>query len=216
MATKKAVVTETISIPAIEIKTTTIKLIGDSPLIIHAWSDKAKKMILDKQMKKASKGREAKNPIEDVIESLYWLEGKPEEYTEAAFAESIQNGARFGFPTVAFKASAVSAAYRCDAVKNKVVMNGNFHIEGELAEIHGVPHPREDMVRIAMGGTDIRFRGQFDEWWTQFTIRYNATMLSLEQIFNAFNLGGFSCGVGEWRAEKGGTFGSYHVAKGNE
>ena len=52
MATKKTETTA-ISIPAIEIRTATIKVVGDSPLIMHAWSDKAKQMILDKQMKKA-------------------------------------------------------------------------------------------------------------------------------------------------------------------
>ena len=92
-----------------------------------------------------------------------------------------------------------------------VTMNGAFHIDGEFVEIHGVPHIREDMVRIAMGGTDIRFRGQFDEWSAIFTAKYNAAVLSLEQLVNMFNLGGFACGLGEWRPEKGGTFGMYHV-----
>ena len=171
MATKKTETTA-ISIPAIEIRTATIKVVGDSPLIMHAWSDKAKQMILDKQMKKAkSKGHDAKNPVEDFIESMYWLNGKPEDYTEEAFAEAIENGARFGFPATAFKASAVSAAYRAGITKNMVTMNGAFHIDGEFVEIHGIPHIREDMVRIAMGGTDIRFRGQFDEWSAIFTAK---------------------------------------------
>ena len=30
-------------------------------------------------------------------------------------------------------------------------------------------------------------------------------------ILMLFNLGGFACGVGEWRAEKGGSFGMFHV-----
>ena len=38
-------------IPAIEISTFELTLVGDSPLIVHAWSEKAKKEILDKQMK---------------------------------------------------------------------------------------------------------------------------------------------------------------------
>ena len=199
-------------IPAIDIRLATIKIVGDSPLIMHAWSDKAKQMILDKQMKKAkSKGHDAKNPVEDFINSMYWMSGKPAAYTEEAFAEAIENGAKFCFPTTAFKASAVSAAYRAGVTKNMVTMNGAFHIDGEFTEIHGIPHIREDMVRIAMGGTDIRFRSQFDQWSAIFTAKYNAAVLSLEQLINMFNLGGFACGLGEWRPEKGGTFGMYHV-----
>ena len=199
-------------IPAIDIRLATIKIVGDSPLIMHAWSDKAKQMILDKQMKKAkSKGHDAKKPVEDFINSMYWMSGKPTAYTEEAFAEAIENGAKFCFPTTAFKASAVSAAYRAGVTTNMVAMNGAFHIDGEFTEIHGIPHIREDMVRIAMGGTDIRFRGQFDQWSAIFTAKYNAAVLSLEQLINMFNLGGFACGLGEWRPEKGGTFGMYHV-----
>ena len=35
-------------------KTAKIRIIGDSPLIVHAWSEKAKRMMLEKQMKKAA------------------------------------------------------------------------------------------------------------------------------------------------------------------
>lgn len=211
MATKK---TENVAvvIPAIDIQTATIKVVGDSPLIVHKWSEKAKKEILDKQMKKAkTKAHDAKDPVRDFIDSLYWLEGEPEEKTEAGFNAAIRNGARFGFPTVAFKASAVAAAYRAGVTKNMVSMNGAFHIDGEFVEIHGVPEMREDMVRVGMGVADIRYRGEFKEWYAVFVVKYNASVLSLEQLVNAFNMGGFACGLGEWRIEKGGSNGAYHV-----
>lgn len=212
MAVKKTENVAAVVIPAIDIKHATIKVVGDSPLIMHAWSDKAKQMILDKQMKKAkSKGHDAKNPVEDFINSMYWLEGKPSEYTEEAFAAAIKGGARFGFPSTAFKASAVAAAYRAGVFKNMVTPNGAFHIDSEMVEIFGVPHMREDMVRIALGGTDIRFRGQFDDWSATFDVKYNAGVLSLEQVVNMFSLGGFACGLGEWRPEKGGQYGMFHV-----
>lgn len=209
MATKE---NKEVFIPAINIQTATIKIVGDSPLIMHKWSEKAKKEILDKQMKKAkTKGHDAKDPVADFINSMYWLEGEPEEKTEEGFAKAIQNGARFGFPSVAFKASAVSAGYRCGVTKDKVSMNAAFHIDGEFVEIHGTPEMREDMVKIAMGTADIRYRGEFKNWYAVFPVKYNASAISLEQLVNLFNLGGFACGVGEWRAEKGGTFGMFHV-----
>lgn len=65
-------------IPAIEISTFELTLVGDSPLIVHAWSEKAKKEILDKQMKVAkTKVRSIRNPAADFIDSLYWLTKKP-------------------------------------------------------------------------------------------------------------------------------------------
>ena len=43
---------ERIVIPEIELRVMKIKIIGDSPLITHKWSEKAKRMMLEKQMKK--------------------------------------------------------------------------------------------------------------------------------------------------------------------
>ena len=125
-------------IPNVEIKTAVLKIVGDTPLIMHKWSEKAKKEILDKQMKKAkSKGHDAKSPIEDFINSMYWLEGEPEEPTAEAFNEAMKHNPRFGFPSVAFKAAAVSAGYRLGVTQNKVSQNAAFHIDGEMVEIHG-------------------------------------------------------------------------------
>ena len=67
MATKKttaAAAEETmvgLVIPPIEKKTFTVKVVGDSSLIVHKWSEKAKKEMLTKQMKQASTGKEAKD-----------------------------------------------------------------------------------------------------------------------------------------------------------
>src|SRR5271166_4833366 len=99
-----------VEIKRIDIQRITITLTGDSALISHAWAEKAKKEMLDKQMKKAKTAKEAKNPLYDFVGSLYWLEGKPElaDVTEDTIEEIIEKGV-FGFPTIAFKAAAVSA-----------------------------------------------------------------------------------------------------------
>jgi len=70
---------------------------------------------------------------------------------------------------------------------------------------------REDMVRIAMGTADIRYRGEFKQWKVRLLVRYNASVLSPAQIYNLFNLAGFGVGVGEGRPEKNGSWGMFHV-----
>ena len=77
--------------------------------------------------------------------------------------------------------------------------------------IHGTPTIREDMVRVGMGVADLRYRGEFREWSVVLPIRFNTAVFTHEQIINLFNLGGFACGIGEWRPERGGSFGMYHV-----
>lgn len=202
-----------ISIPAIELNTLQVKIIGESPLLVHNWGVKAKQKMLDKQMGKAkSKKRDPKNPVEDFIESLYWLDGKPSEYTEEAFARAVANGAWFGFPAVAFKAATVSGGYRANITKDKVSINGAFHILGDFVEITGTPAMNESMVRIGMGTADIRYRGEFPTWEAELPVQYNSGVITAEQLVNLINLGGFVCGVGEWRVEKGGMNGRYRVA----
>ena len=216
MATKK---TDTaIEIRPLDIRRVPLTIVGDTPLIVHAWSEKAKRMMLEAQMG-LSKGKkkEYKNPVEDFINSMYWLSGKPEEYTEEAFAKAVADGARFGFPATAVKAAAVSAAYRQGWSKNKVVLQGEMFIESDengMIEIKTDEPPvmREDMVKVGMGTADLRYRGEFRNWRADIVLRYNANgQFSLENIVNIINAGGFFCGIGEWRPEKGGTNGMYHV-----
>ena len=215
MATAKV---ELIEIRPIEIQKTTIRIVGDTPLIMHAWSEKAKREMLDKQMKKTkSAAREAKNPVEDFIRSMYWLTPMPTDMTEEGFEKAIADGARFGFPVTAFKQAAISAAYRMGWAKDKVSMRGSFFIDGDenqMIEIHSdTPIIREDMVKVGMGTADIRFRGEFRNWYADLTISYNKNgQHTLEQIINIINAGGYVCGVGEWRPERDGQFGMFHVA----
>jgi hypothetical protein len=199
-----------IELPKLDLRTMEVTLVGDSPLISHRWSEKAKKEMLDKQMKKAKQAKEAKDPWMDFCESLYWLSPMPSKPSE----KDIEK-ATFGFPAVAFKAAAVDA---CSHVANitKVEARGSFHIQGDMVKIVGVPSMREDMVRVGMGTADIRYRGEFRDWRCGFTLRFNANVISPEQILNLFNTAGFAIGVGEWRPQKDGSFGMFHVAKESE
>ena len=216
MATKKAN-TEVIEIRPIEIKKVTIRIVGDTPLIMHAWSEKAKRMMLEAQMGIAKgKKKEAKNPVDDFIRSMYWLTPMPEDGTMESFEEAIANGARFGFPVTAFKQAAISAAYRMGWAKDKMSMRGAFFIDSDengMIEIHSdTPEMREDMVKVGMGTADIRYRGEFKNWYADLTISYNANgQYSLENIVNIINAGGYVCGVGEWRPERDGQNGMFHV-----
>jgi hypothetical protein len=183
-----------ISVPKLNIQTFGISLVGDTSLICHAWSAKAKKQMLIKQTKQAKQAKEAKDPRQDFLDSLY---PHPE--------------GGYGFPTVAFKSAAVDACSHIDGV-TKVEARGAFHIDGELVRIEGEPISREDMVRVGMGTADIRYRGEFKAWTCSFLVRFNANVLSAEQIVNLFNTAGFAIGVGEWRPQRDGSHGMFHVA----
>ncbi len=181
-----------IEVPQIEVERLQLTMIGDSPLIVHAWSEKAKKEMLDKQMKKAKQAKVAKDPERDYQDAFYFTED-----------------GKYGFPCVGFKAAAVTACRYADM--KMTAARGAFHVEGEMVEIIGEPRMREDMVRIAMGTADIRYRPEFPEWKVTLTVAYNVRAISVEQIINLFNIAGFGVGVGEWRPEKDGQYGRFHV-----
>lgn len=188
-----------VELPVLNIQRIEVTLVGDTPLIMHKWSEKAKKEMLAKQMKKAKLAKEAKDPQRDFEESIYMLKD-----------------GRYGFPVIAFKAAAVTACTSIGGI-TKVSARQAFHIDGEFAVIEGSePKMREDMVRVGMGTADIRYRGEFFPWHTTLSIAHNANVMSAEQILNMLNTAGFGVGVGEWRPERDGQYGRFHVANEKE
>lgn len=183
---------QTLAPERIDVRRMTVRIVGDSPLIVHAWSHKAKQMMLDKQMKKGTQAKAAKDPQQDYEDSLYRL---PE--------------GGYGFPAIGIKASAIRGAKALGMVM--VDTKAAFHITGELLPVKGTPRPREDMVRVGMGTADIRYRGEFPEWSIDLPITFNARTVSPEQIVAMLDAGGFGTGIGEWRPEKDGQFGRFHV-----
>lgn len=225
MATaKKAEESIVVKIARLEKKVVHVKLIGDTPLIMHAWSEKAKKMMLAAQQgKKAGKAKEYRNPVREFIDSMYWLSHKPElpdnateEECEQAFEAAIEAGAQFGFPCSAFKMAGNSTAYRANWVKNQMGLRAAYFIRpnvGDFVIIHSDPPVmREDMVKIGMGSSDLRYRGEFRNWWCEFDVEYcEAFGFDLESLLSIIDAGGVANGVGEWRSERDGIFGRYHI-----
>lgn len=199
----KTTVLKEIVIPQLEIKKITFRIVGTASLIVHAWSDKAKEMIRKKQAKEASRGRPIRDPKQDFLDSLYCIDREKPVY---------------GFPAIAFKDAAVSAAIAVDAKKTH--MRAAFHVRGvETPQSELVPLEyeqlimREDMVRVGMGTADLRYRGEFRKWHCDLPIRYNARAISLEQLVALFNAAGFGVGLGEWRPEKNGMSGTFEVGE---
>lgn len=193
--------TQEIELPELDFKQVTFTVKGIAPLIVNKFSEKAKQMMVDKQTKKATKGREAKNPEQQYKDSLYFF----------------PDGKRTGFPAVGFKASMTRAGKLLGLPMTDT--RGKFHVlpdnEGNgLIEIKGKYKMRDDMVRLATGVADVRFRAEYQVGWkADVTILYNATWISKEQLAQILKVAGFSCGIGEWRPEKSnsGSFGLFDV-----
>jgi hypothetical protein len=194
--------TKAVVIPPLNIQRLQLHVVGESPLICHRWSEKARRAMLDKQMKRAQSAREAKDPEQDFWGSLYILQDNEQRDASRMI---------FGFPSVGFKNALVAGASFIEGI-TKVQLRGAIHFVGEYVVIGGTPTLREDMVRLGGLTADIRHRGEFKEWSATLDIRFNPSILSAEQIAHLTNLAGFSIGVGEWRPQKDGSFGRFRVA----
>ena len=198
-----------------------LRLVGDSSLIVHAWSEKAKRQMLEAQQKvaKAKKAKPVRNPYEEYCDSIYWISGAPQEKTAEAMEKAFASGALTGFPVTAIKQAAISAAYRGGMIPNMAGVRGVFFLNGtdsdEMVTIKSdMPEMREDMVRLSGIGNpaDLRYRAEYKKWSADFTLVFNDNgVFTLEQIINMLDAGGFACGIGEWRPEKDGQHGMYHI-----
>lgn len=192
----------------------TIWLVGDTPLITHAWSEKARKEMLAKQVKAPKAGREARDPTADFTASLY----------------EIGDGA-YGFPAMGIKNCILSAAHKdkgiprtavqaalwidADMVRTRPGLAGAI-CDMPLIRIYGTaPEMREDMVRVGAGlnkTASLAYRGQFTTWAMRVSGRFNTSALNAEQLAFLIQEAGVSFGLGEWRNERRGMFGAFHLA----
>lgn len=197
MAKKKTSGPEGISIPKPDIRVLKVKIIGEAPIVMHRFAEKAIKQIEDKQAKKAKQARPKRDPKAEYESSMYKV------------------GKKYAFPANAFKQAMKSACRQLDGGITMAKASGAFFVLGdistEMIEIHGKPQMRTDTVRVPprTGGADLRYRAEFPEWWARINIKYNANVISAEQILNLLFTAGFAVGVGEWRPDRGGTFGTF-------
>jgi hypothetical protein len=206
-----------VEVKALQREAFEVTIIGETPLITHAWSKKAKMEMLSKQLG-VERVRATKDPYQDYIDSMY----------------RFDDGS-YGFPVVALKECIATATTDLEGI-HKTQIFRNLFVTGKrgfqiaafmdiLSPIElGVlssPNPpvlREDMVNLSgMKKTpDLRYRAEFWPWAFRCNISYFSEFLSYESILNLLHQAGLRVGLGEWRQEKGGTNGAFHPADKDE
>lgn len=127
------------------------------------------------------------------------------------------DGDRVGFPSSGFSTGMRKVAY---SESNDSSMSMRVKEAIRFLEPM-VPIEYEEMVINNEIGTRGRspakiMRPQFKNWTAVLKIRYDADLISLEQIVNLINKTGVRRGIGGWRPEKGGEYGQYEVVAGEK
>lgn len=198
----KKKVTETQNSAAVGIQNIDITLRGmpGAPLVIHAFAEKAKQEIRDKQQKKAKKAKE---------------ERKPKEECEAA--KYIDDEGRECAPITAIKKALISAATAFDDI-TKVGLRQAIFVSaktgpGLLVPIelyNGKPAVgvmREDAVTIGINTRGLTYRPEYKEWQLRVNIEYNPRIVSEEQLLALVDQAGWGVGICEGRPERSSALG---------
>lgn len=175
-----------------------LRIVGTSPYISHAWSEKALKMIREKQAGKKTKARDVREPEAEAMAAAY--------YTEDG---------EYGIPAMAIKAAMIGAAHKDLGIEKTLVKKALFLRCDDANMVLPIAYEkmviREDQVRVGQGSADLRYRPEFRGWSAVVVFEVDTALLTDADLVNLLNRAGFGVGIGEWRPEKGGEFGRFSV-----
>lgn len=190
-------------------------IIGDTPLISHAWSEKARQEMLKTQSGATRSAKEKRDPEQDFINSLY---------------EFGDGSGVYGFPVTAVKNAIIDCAHKDRGIARSDVQSALW-LDAEmiktktaypkakcnlpLVRIFGdKPMMREDMVRVGVGlrkTANLCYRGEFTNWAVRISGSVNPLMVPPHALAFLIRSAGSSVGIGDWRNERKGWFGSFHL-----
>jgi len=172
-----------------------------SPLVIHAFAEKAKQEIRDKQQKKAKKAKEQRSPE-----------------AECAAAKYVDAHGRECAPITAVKKAMISAATAMENLTKVALRQAVFvsptadeasmfvpieKLDGSAAS--GVM--REDAVTIGINTRGLAYRPEYREWRLRVTVEFNSRLVSRDQVLALAEQAGWGVGICEGRPERSSALG---------
>lgn len=136
---------------------------------------------------------------------------KPREVLEEATIRNMEG--RVALPPTGFKLAMISAATQIKGLKKTQLRTALFVQGNSIPITYETTTPRMDITRTSgIGRTpDVRFRPSFQNWKARLIIQF-ADTLTVQTVVDLLNRAG-QVGVGEWRPEKNGSFGTFKVTR---
>lgn len=201
-----------IEIEQIEIKTATVKIVGDTDLILNKTNAR-----YERECEAVAAGKavtkEQPNDWEDILTAVRWDKPFPvptRELKEEHYRYMLENAKpclsayglykSFGDAVVRNEIDTYSTK-----IKNAVtVLSNNDLIPVNFTEASVV----EKLMPLKKNGHILAKLNRFSGWSAEFTIRYTENVYSLNKILNIINLAGFGLGIGSGRPS---GYGRYHI-----
>lgn len=177
-----------------------VNVTGTTQLVQHKFDEKSRKQILDKKLGKKSRKREKSDPKAEYEAAMH-----------------LTADGKYGIPVSAVKCALINAAHKDIGIEKTLVKKGVYLIchdpNGVIEMQCSEPIMREDPVRVGMGGTDLRWRPQFDNWSATIEAELTDMFMDQETFVNLLDLAGSAAGLCENRPEKGGDWGRFEVER---
>ena len=202
----KAKTTETASAPAkaeptIAVVNLTLRNKPGSLLVVHAFSEKAKQEIRDKQQKKAKQAKAERRPEEEFLA-----------------ARCLDDKKRECVPVTTLKKAIINAATAFEdltkvALRQALFVSPASNPGGDLVPIElydgkpAVGELREDALTIGINTRGLSYRPMYREWQLRVTIEYNRRLVSQEQLLALVDQAGWGVGICEGRPERSSALG---------
>jgi hypothetical protein len=203
-----------IQVTAPQMRTARFKIIGTAPLVIHRFSEKAKKEMLG-IMTEGSVGKKGRKRAPMDTEALYNAARyiAPDGW-DGFNVSSIRNGLirACSIPAVGFKMTLAKMGIF-------VIAEGRDKAEPQygLVRIYGTPEKTEMPARLPNGSATITVRPMYREWSAFLNIRFDSEMFSFEDIANLLTRMGQQVGIGEGRPSSknsaGMDWGTFNIEK---
>lgn len=202
MAKFKSDEPRTIEINAVDVCQVDFCVRGTTPLISNRFSVKARQQLLLPPLptNRAERNNTLKHdPVHEFRSAVY-------------MNRDSKRPALFHLPNGMFHKSLGAAALDTPGAKRTQIERLTKIVDVNI-DLYGVPTLFMAMVRNSdINKTpDVRTRPMFDEWACKITVQYVRGTLTERSIANLLGAAGQIIGIGDWRGEKGGPYGSYVV-----
>lgn len=198
--------------PESKIQHATIRIVGDSDLILNKMNARNTRMLMAPDRKAV---REQPNLWEDLITSIHWQDPLPmkDTYTESdeAMMARLLNENKPCIKAFGLKKSFGQTVVRLGIDKYSTSFDASLNIAGNglvPVQFSGWAY-REQLMSPKRGAPIVVALNHFMGWEATFTIDYLDGVYSRDKLVEIINMAGFSIGIGSGRTS---GYGRYHVA----
>jgi len=189
--------TSNVVIQAPRMRVAAFKIRGTSPLVMHNFSQKSRKEMMDKMAAGSqAKSKKVRTPrdYDDDFEK----------------AKHVSTAGWYGIPAKAFSCAMISSCKIASFVMTRAKISVFIEADGydvsdgtPLVRMESPNEPErvEHYVRPEKGGTDIRVRPMWREWSVSLRVRWDEDILSAADITNLLMRAGMQVGILEGRAD---------------